>query len=51
LLEKTETTSQSENSTSSKVSKASENVSGDWRATGKEDGVVWFKQMTFGRLL
>lgn len=37
-------TSQSNRSTSSEVSKASENISGVWMATGKEDGVrsTWY---------
>lgn len=41
---KIETTSQTESSTSSEVSKAIENVDGVWRATGKEDGVssTWY---------
>jgi hypothetical protein len=43
-METAETTPQSEISTSPKVSKASENVGGVWRATGKEDGVssTWY---------
>ncbi|MED4229502.1 hypothetical protein [Neobacillus cucumis] len=42
--QKTEPTSQSESSTSSEVSKASEDVGGVWKATGKEDGIssTWY---------
>lgn len=38
-IDRTETRSQSESSTSPEVSKASENVGGVWMATGKDDGV------------
>jgi hypothetical protein len=43
-IETAETTPQSEGSTSSEITKASENVGGIWRATGKEDGVssTWY---------
>lgn len=50
-IDTAETTSKSKSSASSEVSKASENISGVWMATGKEDGVSSTWYFNDGRLV